>query len=196
MEVFLIVNYVILIIIIFLNLKYRKKLNKLKVTNEQLKIQIKEKQEEISKDPMTGVKNKKVIMDHIEYLLLHKIKFCILLLDIDNFKSINDNLGHYQGDICIKKLAHISKYLIKSTDFVGRYGGDEFVIIVTDANDKTIESIANRLLDKIRQDTIFTISIGIYTNELNDTVENIIEKADKALYKAKNLGRDRVEFYK
>ncbi len=131
--------------------------------------------------------------------------FSLVILDIDNFKSINDTYGHPQGDLVLKKLADTMKYYTRDTDIVARYGGEEFVIIFPETEKKFAEETANRLRVAIsetkvpflnREDKFITItvSMGIATfipaMAIND--EDLISAADNALYMAKKGGKNRV----
>lgn len=127
----------------------------------------------------------------------------ILMIDIDHFKKINDNYGHRTGDVAIERVANTIKTSVTDIDIVGRYGGEEFLVFIGDTNKLTIQSIAQRILNNIRKLSIVneehkltcTCSIGIFymknlSNEI--TFESAIELSDKALYKAKNTGRDKI----
>lgn len=128
--------------------------------------------------------------------------YAIILCDIDQFKSYNDSYGHQQGDICLKKVAHaIQNTIRRSSDLVCRYGGEEFVVFLSDATQETAERIAEQIRVNVqklnlphRGSTIascVTISLGVaYCAERDDT--NVLERADSALYQAKEQGRNRV----
>jgi diguanylate cyclase (GGDEF)-like protein/PAS domain S-box-containing protein len=125
--------------------------------------------------------------------------FGVLILDIDNFKMVNDNYGHYAGDVVLKEFADILSRYVRESDTLGRWGGEEFVIIVPDSNKDSILHFAQRLREIIQEykfDVVgnITASIGttLYIN--NDTPESLISRADSALYQSKNSGRNCVNF--
>lgn len=153
-------------------------------------------------DILTGIDNRRsidVILDSIKT----ESNFCIAMIDIDDFKSVNDNYGHLFGDEVISNTAHLMKSNIRNTDFVGRYGGEEFIIIL-----KSNISEAILIMDKIRllikkssnntpQKEIVkvTVSIGLAEHFDNKSIKQTIENADKALYKAKHGGKNKVIVY-
>ena len=125
-----------------------------------------------------------------------------LMLDIDHFKIINDTYGHRFGDYILKELARLLKSQIRATDIAGRYGGEEFLIILPDADPKGAENLAEKLRMAVERhsframdvETIVTVSIGVAAtgdNEVN-SAEELLTMADRALYFAKESGRNRV----
>jgi len=182
---------------------------KLQEYNEQLKtlaieleLQNKELQRLSITDNLTNLYNRRFIQDTLKNEF-HRARrynsdFSILMIDADNFKSINDLYGHQFGDIIIKELATIIRENSRKSDICGRYGGDEFIILAEISNDKSI-IFAKKLLEKIRNH-IFkykeisiktTVSIGIasFHSNMKDE-EELIRYADKALYKVKESGRN------
>jgi len=126
--------------------------------------------------------------------------FTIFLIDVDFFKKVNDNFGHNVGDEVLKKVAKLIESNIRKTDVVARWGGEEFICLLPYTNLENSLTLAEKLR-KIIEETQFekvnhiTISIGVREKALNDfTIEEVIEKADLALYRAKNSGRNRVSF--
>lgn len=123
--------------------------------------------------------------------------FCLLWIDIDNFKNINDNYGHQTGDLIIQELASIIRESLRSTDYPGRWGGDEFLLILPESNIENAKIIASNLLQKIKNRTFSnciktTISIGLCDYQTNDTAKSMFSKADKALYMAKEKGKNTI----
>lgn len=122
----------------------------------------------------------------------------ILLFDVDHFKRINDKFGHTMGDKVLKKLAFETHSLLRGSDFFGRWGGEEFIILASNNTLKEAEALAERLCRHIA-DLHFadvgniTISIGVAQWQNNDSRRALIERADKAMYQAKQNGRNRVE---
>lgn len=126
-------------------------------------------------------------------------KFTLIILDIDNFKSINDTHGHDYGDFVLKTISHIVKKDIRSIDTFARWGGEEFVILSPLSTKKESVKLANRVrvdisrykFSKVQK---VTCSFGLVEFEKGDTEESIIKRADKLLYKAKLSGKNRVEY--
>ncbi|WP_417761036.1 GGDEF domain-containing protein [Shewanella sp.] len=119
----------------------------------------------------------------------------LLILDLDNFKQLNDSKGHREGDRALMLFADIIRSSIRSTDQAFRLGGDEFVIIV-EGNDESARHIADRVLQQGREQPFFkennlSCSIGINTPPAKTTAEQLFEHADNALYRAKSSGRNR-----
>jgi diguanylate cyclase (GGDEF)-like protein len=122
-----------------------------------------------------------------------------MMIDLDDFKKINDIYGHPLGDEVLKNIAKILKDSLRNVDHLGRFGGDEFVIILPNTNLENTVIIAERVREKIAnfvhnlEEHIIqtTVSIGIASyNSLDDDVNQIIKRADQALYKAKSRGRN------
>lgn len=125
---------------------------------------------------------------------------CLAVADIDFFKNINDSYGHLAGDKVLKIIARELVSRLREKDFIGRYGGEEFVIIMPDTRPADAEHVLNKLRLAIaaipfhfeeRQIQI-TISFGVVEALREDSPETIFDRADKALYKAKENGRNRV----
>ncbi|XVN42235.1 MAG: PleD family two-component system response regulator [Candidatus Rickettsia vulgarisii] len=158
------------------------------------------------KDGLTGVFNRHYFDTHIKQMVNKatnsKRSLCLLMCDIDHFKQVNDTYGHQAGDILLKAVANILKNIFRVTDLIARFGGEEFSILIDDIalNDaiyiaekvrKEIESIDFKV--KTQQEPIKkTISIGVTEYKIGETINNFIERADKALYQAKNTGRNKV----
>lgn len=162
-------------------------------------------------DELTGVYNRKEFIKVFERLSCNykrkKEVFSIILFDIDTFKKINDSYGHNIGDQVIKRVAKICIDSVRHNDLVVRWGGDEFLILTSEALEATI-NIAQRISDSVSADISLdditkssqdnfpiTISCGIAEYEDNDGMEKLIAKADHALYSAKNKGRNRIEVW-
>lgn len=126
----------------------------------------------------------------------------ILMVDIDNFKMLNDAKGHHAGDRGIQKVAEVIKSMLRKTDMAGRFGGEEFVITMPDTDQNQAYSVAERIRKKVESEQIFedakiTISIGVAESKSLDVYEYqaLCKKADQALYAAKNKGRNRTEIF-
>lgn len=131
-----------------------------------------------------------------------KQNVCVCMIDIDDFKSINDTYGHYLGDFVIKNLAKKLNSLIRQSDIVARYGGEEFVLLLPDTNLDGAQVIANKICKEIFEqklinkkiDLSYTISLGLSQYNGIDSIDDFIIKADEALYKAKYAGKNQVIF--
>ncbi|GAX87954.1 conserved hypothetical protein [Lebetimonas natsushimae] len=130
----------------------------------------------------------------------NKLPFSILFIDIDHFKKINDKYGHDIGDKVLSELANILKSNLRKSDLIARWGGEEFIVILANTDKETAEKIAEKLrlaIEQYHQKNLphFTVSIGIATaDKENFNIDNLLKKADEALYAAKKSGRNRVVF--
>ncbi len=125
--------------------------------------------------------------------------FGVVIIDIDYFKSVNDLYGHQMGDTVLKEFADILKSNSRKTDTVGRWGGEEFLIICSETNLEGILSFAQSIREKISSFPFAigekkTASFGVSVYKKDENVESMIKRADDALYNAKENGRNRVEF--
>ncbi len=131
----------------------------------------------------------------------------LIMLDLDDFKEINDRLGHQKGDKVLKELAEIVHSNARETDFSARYGGEEFAIILPNTDDTMAKQVAERIRKAVsmhnflseEKPTAMTISAGISTfPDRHENIKNhdeLIKSADAALYRAKNEGKNRIEIY-
>lgn len=121
----------------------------------------------------------------------------VVLIDVDHFKAVNDQLGHAVGDECLKGLARLLSQLIREQDALIRYGGEEFLLVLPDTALMQAAAIAERAREKLRETELIagrpvTLSAGVAEQTSEETREQTIERADRALYEAKRQGRDRV----
>lgn len=150
-------------------------------------------------DGLTGALNKNAILDEMDTLIMNKQRYSMLIFDIDKFKTINDTLGHITGDMCLRSLSSICKAQITKDDFFGRYGGDEFIIVLpgkryTDAL-KFGEDLRRAVEEKT--DPPFTISIGVAEFPHDGfTVKEVLHWSDESLYMSKHKGRNAVSHKK
>ena len=166
-----------------------------KVTNIIEKKKILE--EELEIDSLTGVYRKKYFDFKLEKLLLDSKLFALVVIDIDNFKIINDNYGHLVGDKTLIEFAKLIKGTIRKEDLIARWGGEEFLLIVsTDNIDKAMDRM-NLLLTTINNHKFknvghLTASLGLAWRDQKDNVDSLLLRADKALYKAKSNGKNQL----
>jgi diguanylate cyclase (GGDEF)-like protein/putative nucleotidyltransferase with HDIG domain len=157
-------------------------------------------------DPMTGVGSRKFIEDELESEYVRLVRygrpFSIAMIDLDNFKTINDILGHTAGDDALKKLAECIRNLKRNSDALGRYGGDEFLILMPETNAWDASVLLERLREKTKQIKLtenlsMTISCGIAQSCENSTsmASELVRRADLALYEAKSAGKDCVKVW-
>ncbi len=156
-------------------------------------------------DPMTGLYNQRYLMRHLGGLVLagQPAGIAVLMIDIDHFKSVNDRWGHSAGDQGLKRVAETLRERIRAFDSLARYGGEEFVVLMPGASTEEALHAANRLRKAIAamefspepgQRHILTVSVGLVRSDSPDvTSEQLLRAADRALYRAKRLGRNRVE---
>jgi diguanylate cyclase (GGDEF)-like protein len=155
-------------------------------------------------DPLTQLANRTALEDRMDQEYRNHIRFktplWIAVTDIDHFKSVNDNFGHSTGDKTLQVIAMALKNSLRESEFVARYGGEEFVLLLPDITQDHISTLLNRVREKVKnipfkfknQRITVTLSIGAAQVMDNETIEEAFERADAALYKAKNNGRDRV----
>jgi diguanylate cyclase (GGDEF)-like protein/PAS domain S-box-containing protein len=175
-------------------------ISKLKNLEEELSHQV-------NHDFLTGVSSRSWFMRQAEIELNRAIRYnnplSLLMLDIDFFKSINDAHGHPAGDAVLKSVADICKHILRDSDVIGRFGGEEFALLLPETDHHQALIVAERLRTGIEKAKIMlpldkvtlqlTVSIGVTSLVTKtDTLESLIAQADKTLYEAKNTGRNRV----
>lgn len=155
-------------------------------------------------DKLTDIYNRRMIDEFLQIevdIAKRYIKdLSIIMLDLDHFKEVNDEFGHISGDRVLREVCKIITTNLRKSDIFGRYGGEEFLIICTETNNDSTFILAEKLrkaIEKYNFEEIGqkTISLGIASLEDNDSIKSLVEKADKALYKAKNTGRNKTIIY-
>jgi diguanylate cyclase (GGDEF)-like protein len=152
-------------------------------------------------DYLTGLYNRRHLLsrfkEEFEKVKRLNIPLCCIIADIDNFKAVNDRLGHLSGDEVLKDVAHLLKTIVRAYDILGRYGGEEFLVILPDTRLQDARHLAERMRVRVKEEVTIaglTISLGVTAMEAEDeTLDDIIKRADTRLYRAKKAGRDRVE---
>jgi diguanylate cyclase (GGDEF)-like protein/PAS domain S-box-containing protein len=173
----------------------------LKEANQALKAKVREVEALAEQDALTGVFNRhrfdKILHQERERASRYGTALSLILLDIDHFKKINDRYGHTVGDRVLIATAHYIQQHIRENDLLARWGGEEFAII---APDSAVDS-AGKLAEKLRADredlrTVddirVTCSFGVSQHKSNEDTDSLIRRADRALYRAKDAGRNRV----
>jgi diguanylate cyclase (GGDEF)-like protein len=153
-------------------------------------------------DQLTGIANRRRFDEVIaaEYARARRYggEFALAMADIDHFKRVNDEFGHDVGDAAIRAFAHVIQGQIRRNDLAARFGGEEFVVLMPEADTECALHCAERIRTRFGQETIppiprpVTASFGVTALEPDDTVMSLFKRADDALYKAKGAGRNRV----
>ena len=154
------------------------------------------------KDPLTGVHNRtaldQAILREIQLARRHGLSFSVMMLDIDHFKQVNDRRGHVAGDDALKTVARCIEGCIRSSDMLFRYGGEEFLALLSSTDSEGAKQLAERIRETIESTTCrfhggsfaVTVSIGAAGFVDDESGLEIVERADAALYRAKRLGRN------
>jgi len=158
-------------------------------------------------DHLTQVANRRFFMQCLDEELAlwerNQLEFCLIILDIDHFKPINDTYGHQCGDQVLVNLATLLQSTLRPYDKIGRYGGEEFCILLPQTDCQSGLQVAERMRSVIAEyafpcgrnaiSLTVTISLGVTSAQTSATADSLLQKADQALYAAKNAGRNRVE---
>ena len=160
--------------------------------------------EHAATDPLTGLSNRRHIEPQLAgetaRALRHRATFSILMADLDHFKQVNDNYGHDTGDEVLREVARRLRSLLRTEDRPARWGGEEFLVLLTDTNADEACAVAEKIRAGIAETPIkihngridITISIGVAQHQGESDPLELIRRADQALYQAKNKGRNRV----
>jgi diguanylate cyclase (GGDEF)-like protein len=155
-------------------------------------------------DALTGVFNRRYFFEAADATLTvadrHGKIACLAMLDIDHFKKINDEHGHLVGDEVLRRVTRASRDAIRASDVLARYGGEELVLLLPEAELDAAERIVERIRSAVADETLatesgpvsVTLSAGLAAREQGELLEKLIRRADSALYAAKHAGRNRV----
>jgi diguanylate cyclase (GGDEF)-like protein/PAS domain S-box-containing protein len=155
-------------------------------------------------DPLTGVGNRRHIASKMKTILdelrQHQLTSGLLFIDIDHFKEINDTHGHEAGDRVLQMIANTLRHNIRTMDFLGRWGGEEFVVLLLNVEKEQLAPVANKLRMLVENSYLkaeqgriqVTVSIGVTLTRLDDTPKSLLRRADKLMYRSKREGRNRV----
>lgn len=158
-------------------------------------------------DDLTGFYNRRQLMELIENEHNRSVRtgavFSLAMMDLDKFKNVNDTFGHQAGDDVLITFSNIIRNILRKTDFCGRYGGEEFLVVLTETNLRDAKIFAERIRSCVEECLIFdsdsdrkfkvTVSIGLAEHMKNESIDRTISRADEAMYKAKKNGRNRME---
>lgn len=182
----------------------QSQLDKAKEETEHLRENLQQQRHRAMTDPLTKLPNRHAYNErlHLEYnrWLRYKKPLCLVMADIDHFKTVNDSHGHSMGDEVLTRCAKILTEELRSTDFVSRFGGEEFVVLLPETSIKDAIRAMNKLRAQVMNQTFtngddsfnVTMSFGVATFEAKDDFNLVFNRADTALYRAKNRGRNQV----
>lgn len=185
----------------------RKKIDSLNQEVSQLRASLQELERSALEDALTGIANRRafdqIFKDQLALTGNSPSGCCLLLIDIDNFKRFNDKYGHQSGDKVLRFVATMLKKMTKGQDFVSRYGGEEFALILPATGYSGGMSLAKTLVVNIAGSRLtidaqkklvdfVTVSVGVSWSRKGDTTESLFRRADASLYHAKETGRNRV----
>ncbi len=152
------------------------------------------------KDPLTSLYNRRYLFRTLKQEI-NRVKrfnrdFTLLMIDIDDFKRVNDNYGHIKGDEVLKEISNVLLENLRNIDVLGRYGGEEFMVILPETNLNEAYFVGERMRRAVEKTTIedlnITVSIGIGEYINGEEYKNTIDRADKGLYEAKKTGKNKV----
>jgi diguanylate cyclase len=181
------------------------KIDELEVESDKLRNRLEETQKQAMRDVLTGIPNRQAYEERIATEIARCRRYgsplCLVVWDVDKFKSVNDNFGHAAGDKVLKVVAETLDKQVRATDFLARFGGEEFVLLLPEIEISAAEQVANKLREVIagtpfhfRDSRVpVTVSAGVAQLHKDEPANDFFERADKALYKAKENGRNRVE---
>lgn len=181
----------------------RKQLSDLSQENSRLNIILQEKNARLMQDALTGISNRLAYEERLQQEFKRWNRFgnpvTFLIWDIDHFKKINDQYGHAMGDIVLRGVARQLASRIRGTDFVARFGGEEFVMLLPGADIEAASQLANQIRISIAECEFanaeiripVTISCGLASFQPGDSTQSVFERADHALYQSKHAGRNR-----
>ncbi len=177
------------------------------VAHKKLFEKFRQQQEELlalaMSDQLTGLYNRHSLFDfgpkYISDAVRHKYPVSLLVIDVDHFKAVNDNYGHAKGDVVLKKIGEVMKRTCRKEDFVARFGGEEFVMLLSHCSQSDAVVKADVLRKFIEESQpaglVVTVSIGVAELVVGEGLDSLFTRADMAVYQAKDGGRNRVEQY-
>jgi diguanylate cyclase (GGDEF)-like protein len=159
-------------------------------------------------DPLTGLPNRRAIEDwsarQLSGAARHGFPMWVVLMDLDHFKNVNDTHGHEAGDTVLKKFSEVLRANTRLSDISGRIGGEEFLLVLTHADEKNVTVVVDRIRTQLAEERFewngtaikVTASFGAagFSGRKAPEFNQLVKQADAALYRAKDLGRNRIEF--
>lgn len=175
------------------------------ISPESNERRIRKLQQTVLLDPLTTIGNRRHLESRLKIRMVdfteNQLPFGLLFCDLDHFKTVNDTFGHNLGDKVLRMVAQTLRGNIRETDTMGRWGGEEFLVILQDIDAESLLTIGEKLLNLVRKSHLIlqdrrllsvTISIGGTLVRKNDTIESVIERADRLMYQSKADGRNRI----
>ena len=156
-------------------------------------------------DALTACSNRRYFFEELGLELQRASRFgyscCLAMIDLDHFKSVNDLYGHAAGDAVLRHFVHTVSSCLRSSDLLGRLGGEEFALLMPQTTLAGAMELAERVRRTVEQSSAssagggvrFTVSIGVSLLQAGDSLDSLLARADNALYQAKHAGRNRVE---
>ncbi|MGZ8545902.1 MAG: diguanylate cyclase [Sulfuricurvum sp.] len=180
--------------------------NEIAILNDMIMI------EEYSKDPLTGLLTRrlfdKILLSQIDIAKATETQCAMIMCDLDNFKTINDTHGHLAGDKIIQNFSEVLQTLLRKSDFIFRFGGEEFIVLLPSTSEQYARKISQKICDHVADHKVlfddisirYTVSIGVISIHpegtscvLKDTIDRYVSQVDSKLYLAKQNGRNRIE---
>lgn len=186
------------------NQQLRKEYQKVRRINEELEENCHQLEQLASMDALSGLLNRRTLFQRIEMEIERSMRLGLpltgIMIDIDHFKRVNDNHGHQCGDLIIQEIGAKLNRSLRKYDYAGRYGGEEFFVIFSNTSAETAETIAERFRKDMGETTFdcekdhfsVTISIGVAQYNPEESPDKWISRADAAMYRAKQMGRNQV----
>jgi diguanylate cyclase (GGDEF)-like protein len=180
----------------------------LKAANTELQVALLRHQELAHTDALTGINNRRHLFElgerEFNIAVRYQHSLSVIMFDIDHFKKVNDTFGHAVGDQMLQLVTQVARAELRSADVIGRYGGEEFVIILPLTNARQAYPLAERIRQRVeavrvptvKGDATVTLSIGIvetFDGMQAESIEKMINAADEVMYAAKQAGRNRTE---
>lgn len=189
-----------IIIILISYVIVNRLMDEYRLSIEELNVVQKKLQRLTITDELTGIYNRRYIMQSISNQLTddHILPFTLIMFDIDDFKHINDCYGHSVGDDVIIRVSNFLFESVRAIDVVGRIGGEEFLMLLMDTNEEKARERADTIRQQLSEltwpidDLKVTVSGGLYTKKPKDNLEALLERADFSLYQAKSSGKNRI----